>query len=99
MSGAFDGIEPMFSQIELFLKTYPGDENIKLASIALIAVTFHVVECVIGFFVKSTCTPPVLLPRYSSDSVPSQSRGLSRLHSTSRNINKRLHKAWRQSKP
>ncbi|KAI6542410.1 hypothetical protein MCOR12_000085 [Pyricularia oryzae] len=44
MSGAFDGIEPMFSQIELFLKTYPGDENIKLASIALIAVTFHVVD-------------------------------------------------------
>lgn len=60
MSGAFDGIEPMFSQIELFLKIYPGDENIKQASIALIAVTFHVVECVIGFFVKSTCTPPVL---------------------------------------
>ncbi|KAI6321920.1 hypothetical protein MCOR34_002392 [Pyricularia oryzae] len=45
MSGAFDGIEPMFSQIELFLKTYPGDENIKQASIALIAVNFHAVEC------------------------------------------------------
>lgn len=60
MSGAFDGIEPMFSQIELFPKTYPGDENIKQASIALIAVTFHVVECVIGFFVKPTCTPLVL---------------------------------------
>ncbi|TLS26548.1 hypothetical protein PpBr36_05492 [Pyricularia pennisetigena] len=56
MSGAFDGIEPMFSQIELFLKIYPGDENIKRASVELIAVTFHAVECVIGFFVKSTCT-------------------------------------------
>lgn len=54
MSGAFDDIETMFSQVELFLKIYPGDQNIKKASVTLIAVTFRAVECVIGFFVKST---------------------------------------------
>jgi hypothetical protein len=54
MLGAFDDVELMFSEIELFLQMYPGDENIQKASISLIAATLFAVENVITFFLKGT---------------------------------------------
>ncbi|KAK0719490.1 hypothetical protein B0H67DRAFT_551839 [Lasiosphaeris hirsuta] len=53
MLGSFDDVDMMFSQVELFLQIYEGDENITRASVSLIAATFHAVESVMGFFLKS----------------------------------------------
>ncbi|KUI60968.1 hypothetical protein VP1G_08146 [Cytospora mali] len=49
----FDDIEMTFSQIELFTQIYPGDENVTRASVDLIVATFHAIESVISFFIKS----------------------------------------------
>lgn len=56
MTEAFDGIEEMFSEIELFLLLYPGDENIEKASVDLIVSSLVAAENVIGFFLKGTGT-------------------------------------------
>ncbi|EXJ72273.1 uncharacterized protein A1O5_04777 [Cladophialophora psammophila CBS 110553] len=53
MQCAFDDIDIMFSEIELFLQAFPGDENIVQASVELIMATFSAIEAVIGFFLKS----------------------------------------------
>lgn len=55
MMGAFDDVDTMFTDIELFLQIYPGDENIQKASIDLISSTLFAVENVITFFLKGTC--------------------------------------------
>ena len=60
MLNAFDDIDMKFSQVELFLEIYQGDENIKNASVDLIAAILYAVECVIGFFVKKICTNPYI---------------------------------------
>lgn len=57
MSDAFDQVDKMFADIELFIQIYPEDENIKKASIDLLASTLFAAENVIGFFTKGTCTP------------------------------------------
>lgn len=54
MVGAFDEVDKMFADVELFLQIYPGDENIEKASIKLIADTLFAAENVIGFFLKGT---------------------------------------------
>lgn len=46
----------MFSQVELFLEIYERDETIERASVTLISTVFYAIECVIGFFISSTCT-------------------------------------------
>lgn len=56
MVGAFDEVDKMFADVELFLQIYPGDENIEKASIKLIADTLWAAENVIGFFLKGTGT-------------------------------------------
>lgn len=56
MVQAFDGVEDMFSEIELFLLLYPGDKNIEKASIDLIVSSLLAAENVIGFFLKGTGT-------------------------------------------
>ena len=43
----------MFSEIELFLQTYPEDKNIETASIELVVAVFTAIESVIGFLAKS----------------------------------------------
>lgn len=58
MNDAFDQVEKMFADIELFIQIYPEDENIEKASIDLLASTLFAAENVIGFFTKGTCTPP-----------------------------------------
>ena len=52
--GGFDDIDMTFSQVELFLQLYRGDENIQKASVNLISATFHAIESAIKFFLRST---------------------------------------------
>ena len=53
----------MFSEIELFLQSFPDDKNIDKASVELIVATFSAIESVIGFFVKPVRElPPVPYP-------------------------------------
>ncbi|KAJ4416163.1 hypothetical protein N0V82_006923 [Gnomoniopsis sp. IMI 355080] len=54
MNKAFDDLEKMFSDIELFLHIYPEDVNIEKASIDLIASTLHAAENVLGFLTKGS---------------------------------------------
>jgi hypothetical protein len=51
--GGFDGLIPIFSDVELFLSTFEGDSNIRNASIDLTATTLESVERVIGFFISN----------------------------------------------
>lgn len=55
MNDAFDQVEKMFADIELFIQIYPEDANIEKASIDLLASTLFAAENVIGFFTKGTC--------------------------------------------
>lgn len=52
--GAFDDIDMTFSQVELFLQLYGGDQNVQNASVSLISATFYAIESAIKFFVRST---------------------------------------------
>lgn len=52
MANAFDQVDNMFADVELFLQLYPRDENIKKASIKLICSTLFATENVLGFFLK-----------------------------------------------
>lgn len=57
-----------FGKIELFLATFPGDENIRLASIDLVACTLKAIELAISYFMSHTCKNPPLthcLPAYT----------------------------------
>ncbi|EMD86518.1 hypothetical protein COCC4DRAFT_115804, partial [Bipolaris maydis ATCC 48331] len=49
----FDGVIPIFSDVEVFLSTFQGDVNIRNASIDLIAATLEAVERAIGFFISN----------------------------------------------
>lgn len=55
MSDAFDQVEKMFADIELFIHMYPKDKNIEKASVDLLASTLFAAENVIAFFTKGTC--------------------------------------------
>ncbi|RDL40430.1 uncharacterized protein BP5553_00409 [Venustampulla echinocandica] len=50
----FEDLDPIFSDVELFLSTFPNASNITSSSIDLIATVFLAVECGIGFFIGST---------------------------------------------
>ena len=52
MEGSFDNIDIMFQEIELFLQTFPDDDNIVEASIELVVAAFAAIESVIGFLTK-----------------------------------------------
>ncbi|EFX02414.1 hypothetical protein CMQ_2463 [Grosmannia clavigera kw1407] len=51
---SFDGekLDQLFADIEVFLGTYPKDENIKKASVDLVVAILKAVEDAIGFFTK-----------------------------------------------
>ncbi|RSM09135.1 hypothetical protein CEP52_004252 [Fusarium oligoseptatum] len=51
--GGFDKLDVIFSEVELFLETFPSDPNIRTASVELIAIVFRAVEQAISFFNKS----------------------------------------------
>lgn len=55
VNDAFDQVEKMFADIELFIQMYPEDGNIERASIDLLTSTLFAAENVIGFFTKGTC--------------------------------------------
>lgn len=51
----FDGLASIFSDVELFLGTFPKDENILSASVDLTVATLDAVEQAIGFFIRNEC--------------------------------------------
>ncbi|OBT53466.1 hypothetical protein VE04_05390 [Pseudogymnoascus sp. 24MN13] len=53
IDGSFDDIDMMFQEIELFLQTFPDDDNIDEASIDLVVAAFAAIESVIGFLIQS----------------------------------------------
>lgn len=75
MTKAFDRVEAMFSDIELFIQLYPGDKNIEKASTNLIASTLFAAENVLGFFMKGTCRSRVLLHSRSPSGATSLTSG------------------------
>jgi hypothetical protein len=62
---SLDGLAvvPIFSDVELFLATFPKDENIRRASIDVTTTTLIAVEQVIGFFISVSCMFSVLRQR------------------------------------
>ncbi|RFU34145.1 hypothetical protein B7463_g2238, partial [Scytalidium lignicola] len=48
--GGFDELDLIFAEVELFLETFPKDENIRKSSIRLVAIIFKAIELVICFF-------------------------------------------------
>ncbi|KAL8366416.1 hypothetical protein RB595_004950 [Gaeumannomyces hyphopodioides] len=50
---AFDGLIPIFSDVELFLGTFRDDQRIRGASVDLIATTLVAIERAIGFFISN----------------------------------------------
>jgi hypothetical protein len=53
--GAFDGLIPIFSDVELFLGTFRGDVRIRRASVDLTVTTLDAIERAIGFFISNEC--------------------------------------------
>ncbi|KAL4411692.1 hypothetical protein CABS03_06117 [Colletotrichum abscissum] len=49
----FEGLVPIFSDVELFLGTFQGDLNIENASVDLTATTLGAIEYAIGFFISN----------------------------------------------
>ncbi|KAH6617424.1 hypothetical protein F5144DRAFT_586391 [Chaetomium tenue] len=50
---AFDGLVPIFSDVEFFLGTFPGDPRIRTASVDLTVTTLDAIERAIGFFISN----------------------------------------------
>ncbi|KAN0095106.1 hypothetical protein V8E51_015817 [Hyaloscypha variabilis] len=49
----FDGLIPIFSDVELFLGNFPNDKNIWNASVDLTVTTLDAIEQAIGFFISN----------------------------------------------
>ncbi|KAH7126045.1 hypothetical protein EDB81DRAFT_810355 [Dactylonectria macrodidyma] len=49
----FDGLIPIFSDVEVFLGTFPKDMSIHNASVELTATTLDAIEQAIGFFISN----------------------------------------------
>lgn len=49
-----DALEKSFTKVEIYLATFPGDENIERASVSLIACILKAVELAIAFLLSST---------------------------------------------
>ncbi|KAL1891095.1 hypothetical protein Sste5346_007921 [Sporothrix stenoceras] len=54
MMGAFDNIDRNFTEVEVYQQEFAGDENIREASIDLVASVLYAIESVIGFFISKT---------------------------------------------
>lgn len=55
-----DALEKSFAKVEIYLATFPQDENIEIASVALIACVLKAVELSIAFLLSSTGKATVL---------------------------------------
>jgi hypothetical protein len=49
-----DALEKSFAKVEIYLATFPGDENIERASVSLIACILKAAELAITFLLSST---------------------------------------------
>ncbi|KAH7009847.1 hypothetical protein EDB80DRAFT_414775 [Ilyonectria destructans] len=49
----FDGLIPIFSDVEVFLGTFPKDVGIQNASVELLVTTLDAIERAIGFFISN----------------------------------------------
>ncbi|KAJ4322447.1 hypothetical protein N0V84_004803 [Fusarium piperis] len=49
----FDGLIPIFSDVEVFLSTFSGDSNIEKKSVELMVATLDAIEHAIGFFISN----------------------------------------------
>lgn len=56
-----DGLITVFSDVELFLGTFPNDVNIHKAAVELTVATFDAIERAIGFFLRHGCRSLVIL--------------------------------------
>lgn len=66
----FDGLIPIFSDVELFLGDFPGDPHIKDASVGLAITILTALEQAIGFFTSNECgyfTAIYRIPKVSSE--------------------------------
>lgn len=52
---AFDSLIHIFSDVELFLGTFPNDVRIRRASVDLTVTTLDAIERAIGFFISNEC--------------------------------------------
>lgn len=52
----FDGLIPIFSDVEVFLGTFPKDVGIQNASVELLVTTLNAIERAIGFFISNEGT-------------------------------------------
>lgn len=50
---SFESIIPVFSDVELFLGTFPKDKNIQNAALGLTVATLEAIEAAIGFFLRN----------------------------------------------
>ncbi|KAK4446838.1 hypothetical protein QBC34DRAFT_410940 [Podospora aff. communis PSN243] len=50
---AFEGLIPIFSDVELFIGSFPGDLRIRKAAVDLIVTTLNAIESTIGFFISN----------------------------------------------
>jgi len=57
---AFDGLIPIFSDVELFLGTFRGDPRIRKASVDLTVTTLIAIESAIGFFISNECESRII---------------------------------------
>lgn len=71
---AFDGLVPIFSDVELFLGTFPGDPRIRRASVDLTVTTLDAIERAIGFFISNECAYWLLLRQATSKADTSYRR-------------------------
>lgn len=55
MLDAFGGIDPKFKEIDFHRDAFRDDNNIRQASIDLVAAVLHAIEMVMGFFVSPAC--------------------------------------------
>lgn len=55
----------IFSDVELFIGTFPSDENIVKASVDLTVAALKGIELAIGFFISNSCE--LSLPSHEGD--------------------------------
>lgn len=74
----FDSLIPIFSDVELFLGTFPRDLNIKNMSVQLTVTTLTAIEQAIGFFIsneRKLFVAILIFPRQTCSSMQRANRG------------------------
>ena len=72
------GLLPIFSDVEVFLATYKGDDNIRKAALELAVATLTAVERAIGFFLKHGRKSRPAAAKHTPGGVGSWANGLGR---------------------